>query len=217
MALSNGAIRWSSPIVGRYTVTVTATDPDGGRAQATSTIQVTAANRAPQVQSAMLSGTVNVPVSGTVAATDPDGDKLTYAIVGSAPAGFTLDPNTGRFAWASPRPGSTQVAVSVRDPSGAFAQGVLTFSIASQNRAPVVANMTIITTPGTRLSLRVMAGDPDGDALTFMLSGAPAGLTIGSGGVLTWDRAIAGSYRFTVVARDPKGLTGSGGVSLTVR
>jgi serine protease len=217
MTLSNGAIRWPSPMAGRYTVTVTATDPNGGRAQATSTIQVTAMNRAPQVRSATLSGTVNVPVSGTVAATDPDGDKLTYAIVGSAPAGFSLDANTGRFAWASPRPGSTQVAVSVRDPSGAFAQGVLTFSIASQNRAPVVANMTIITTPGTRLSLRVMAGDPDGDALTFMLSGAPAGLTIGSGGVLTWDRAIAGSYRFTVVARDPKGLTGSGSVSLTVR
>ncbi|MFN9806783.1 MAG: putative Ig domain-containing protein, partial [Betaproteobacteria bacterium] len=39
----------------------------------------------------------------------------------------------------------------------------------------------------------------------------------GSGGVLTWNRAIAGSYRFTVVARDPKGLTGSGSISLTVR
>lgn len=217
MTLSNGAIRWPSPMAGRYVVTVTATDPNGGRAQATSTIQVTAVNRAPQVQSATLSGSVNMPLSGAVAATDPDGDRLTYAIVGSAPSGFTLDANTGRFAWASPRLGSTQVAVAVRDPSGASAQGVLTFSIASQNRAPVVANMTIITTPGTRLALRVPASDPDGDALTFALSGAPAGLTIGSGGVLTWDRASAGSYRFTVVARDPKGLTGSGSVSLTVR
>ncbi len=217
MGLSNGAIRWSNPIIGRYTVTVTATDPDGGRSQASTTIQVAATNRAPQVQSATLNGTVNAPISGAVAAADPDGDKLTYGIVGIAPVGFTLDANTGRFVWAAPKLGATQVAVSVRDPSGASATGVLTFNVASQNRAPQVANLTIIMPSGARLAQRVAAIDPDGDALVFTLSGAPAAVTISSSGVLAWDRASAGSYRFAVVARDTRGLTGSGTVSLVVR
>jgi serine protease len=217
MALSNGAIRWPSPIVGRYTVAVTATDADGGRAQAAIIIEVVAANRAPTVQNTTYTGMTNAPVTGSVAAIDPDGDRLSYAIVGSAPRGFTLDAATGRFAWLAPLAGSTQVTVAVRDPAGASTRAVLTFNIARENRPPLVASMTIVVPTGTRVSQQVPAIDPDGDALTFTLTGAPAGVSISSTGLLQWDRVGTGSYRSSVVVRDARGLTGAGSISIVAR
>jgi hypothetical protein len=50
-----------------------------------------------------------------------------------------------------------------------------------------------------------------GDALTFSLTGAPAGMTIANTGVLYWGTPTVGSYVVTVTAKDIKtGLTGQG-------
>jgi serine protease len=216
MLLGNGAISWPRPTPGRFTVTVQARDAEGGTAQAPLTIEVVQGNRAPVVGNTVISGSSTTGISGMVQAADPDGDRLSFAVVGAVPAGFSLDGATGRFTWSMPRVGSTVVTVLVRDPAGLSAQGTLTFNIGSANRAPIVPSVTIVTRPGTTINLTIPVMDPEGDAVTLSLSGAPAGMSLSNAGVLRWDRTVAGSYRFTITARDARGAVGTGTVVMTV-
>ena len=75
------------------------------------------------------------------------------------------------------------------------------------NRPPVIAPIGDQTaTEGTELRMRVTATDPDGDALTYSLAGAPAGMNIDPAtGVLTWTPAEdqgPGAYRVAVRVAD---------------
>lgn len=65
----------------------------------------------------------------------------------------------------------------------------------------------------------VQAADPDGGALTYALTQAPAGMTIDpTSGVIAWivDRQSSGSHPVTVQARDPGGLTATQSYALHV-
>jgi len=81
--------------------------------------------------------------------------------------------------------------------------------------APVVSSGSIGGTVGTALSFTVTTTAPD--SVSYALSGAPAGMTIGSGGAVTWASPVAGSYSVTVTATDPKtGLNGQGVYKVTI-
>ena len=51
----------------------------------------------------------------TVEATDPDGDDLTYSLLGTPPAGTTINENTGLITWTPTAAGSSEVTVKVSD------------------------------------------------------------------------------------------------------
>ena len=57
------------------------------------------------------------PYTVTAAATDPEGDGLTYAFVGDVPAGMTIDAGTGQIDWTPDFTGSGRydITVSVTD------------------------------------------------------------------------------------------------------
>jgi len=81
--------------------------------------------------------------------------------------------------------------------------------------APVVASATATGTAGTAFTFTVSVTSPD--PVTFTLSGAPAGLTIGSGGILSWAAPVAGSYAVNVTAKDAKtGLSGAGVITIAI-
>ena len=81
--------------------------------------------------------------------------------------------------------------------------------------APVVSSGSISGTVGTALSFSVTTTAPD--AVRYALSGAPSGMTIGSGGAVTWASPIAGSYGVTVTATDTTtNLTGQGTYKVTI-
>ena len=80
---------------------------------------------------------------------------------------------------------------------------------------PVVTSASITGTVGTPLSFTVSATAPN--AMTYTLSGAPAGMTISAAGAITWTKPLAGTYAVTVVAKDSKtGLSGQGVYTVTV-
>jgi hypothetical protein len=65
-----------------------------------------------------------------VKATDPDGDKLVYALE-SPPDGITIDPSTGLLKWVVPKEfkGKKDVLITVSDGNGGTAKYSLTISI----------------------------------------------------------------------------------------
>ncbi|MFZ4760457.1 MAG: putative Ig domain-containing protein, partial [Burkholderiaceae bacterium] len=70
-------------------------------------------------------------------------------------------------------------------------------------------------TAGVALSHTVAASAPN--AVTWTLSGAPAGMTLSSAGVLAWAKPVVGTYAVTVTARDGStGLTGSAVITVKI-
>ena len=72
---------------------------------------------------------------------------------------------------------------------------------------------------GTRLLHNVQASDPNGDVLTYSLSGSvPAGMTIDADGLLDWTPTAdqLGSHSFTVTVDDGQGETTDKNITLNV-
>ena len=82
------------------TLTYTVTDGQGSTKTATVTITVTGVNDAPELTVADVTVDENQPSVLTAAATDVDGDAVSYALSGTDAALFTIDPATGVLAFA---------------------------------------------------------------------------------------------------------------------
>src|SRR2546428_11701802 len=119
----------------------------------------------------------------TVAASDADGDGLTYSASG-LPAGASFDAATKTFSWtpAFDQAGPYSVTFTASD-NGApalAASETIAITIANTNRAPVLATIGNKSgSEGSLLTFLVSATDPDGDGLTYSASGLPAGARSG--------------------------------------
>jgi len=98
------------------------------------------------------------------------------------------------------------------------AEKTVRFTIAAPNRAPVLTTPAAqSSTQGQAASLTLQASDADGDALTFIATGLPPGLAIGSGnGVISGTPSAAGSYNVVVSVQDSRGATASASFTWTV-
>ena len=105
--------------------------------------------------------------------------------------------------------GTYAVTVTAKDSkTGLSGKGVYTVTVAAAT-PPTVGSATIAGKPGTALSFTVSYTSPN--PATYTLSGAPAGMSISSTGVVSWASPVLGTYSVTVTAKDSKtGLTGSG-------
>lgn len=88
-----------------YSVTVIATDAGGLTRTETKSIAISAApNQNPNAFSAIAPVTATVGTAGSVtlpSTTDPNGDPLTYSIVGTLPAGFSFNPASRVLSWTA--------------------------------------------------------------------------------------------------------------------
>ncbi len=165
----------------------------------------TAANQAPIVTSATISGKLATPLSFTVSVSSSN--PVTYSLSG-APSGMAIS-TAGVVTWANPLIGNYRVTVTAKDSKTQLSgQGIYTVSIA-QVPAPVVTAAAITGSVGKALSFTpvVTASNP----VTLSMSGAPAGMTLSATGVVAWPTPVAGTYKVTVLAKDTKtGLSGQG-------
>jgi len=236
-----------------YEVQVQVSDGNGGFDVQTIAVAVADATDAPVITSngGGTSATINVQENQTavttVTATDQDaGATLTYAIGGGVDqALFTIDPVTGVLTFNSPPDfdapadangdNSYEVDVQVTDDTGAVATQMLTVDITDVNQAPTivsdggvgVANLNVAE--NTTAITTVAATDPDGDALTYLISGGidAAQFTLDSAtGELSFltgrdfenplDFDGNGEYIVQVQAYDPDGLFSTQLVRVTV-
>lgn len=167
---------------------------------------------APVVTPATISGTAGSALSFTVSVSAPNAVSYT---LGGAPSGMTIASN-GVVTWASPVAGSYAVTLTAKDNvTGKTGQGVYTVSIAPKPVAPVVTAATISGQPKVALSFAVTTSSTT--PVTYTLSGAPAGMTISSAGVVSWASPVTGTYSVTVTARSTTtGLTGSAVMSVKI-
>lgn len=130
-----------------------------------------------------------------------------YANIASVPgnyaAGFAdiIKGSNGTCASCAAKAGY-DTATGLGTPNAASLLSQLS-GVAAPVSAPVVTAASINGQVGTALSFTASASGPN--ALTFNLSGAPAGMTVAANtGVVTWPTPLAGSYAVTVIAKDAK-------------
>ncbi len=223
-------------------VTITVTNVDEAPV-----VAPTPANRAPSFDEgagASRSVAENTPAGTDIglplAATDPDSDSLTYALGGADSGHFALSDNQLRTSGALDYEGvknSYAVTVTVSDGRGGTDTIAVTITVTNVNEAPVVApppanrapsfdegasasrSVAENTPAGTDIGLPLAATDPDGDSLTYALSGTDSGHFALSGNQLRTSGDYAGvksSYSVTVYVSDGRGGTDSIDVTVTV-
>ena len=217
---ASGVFGWTpteSQGPGSYPITVRVTDDGTGFLSdfKTLTVTVNEVNAAP-VLTPVGNRTITsgAPLAFTVTATDGDipANTIAYTLGAGAPAGATIDPGTGAFAWTPSAAGVYPLTIRATDngapPKSATEMIFITVGDPT-NRAPVLAaigNRTI--DESVRSTFTAIATDPDfGQGRIFTLdSGAPAGATINpTTGVFGWtptDAQGPGSYPVTVRVTD---------------
>jgi len=171
------------------------------------------ANHPPQLTSAPpTAATVNHLYRYAAVATDADNDPLSYSLPASPP-GMAVNPASGLAQWM-PGPadhGVRPVTLKVADDHGG--QALQSFDLAvGPNHNPQITSSPIITaTVGQPYRYVLAASDADGDALSYSLAQAPAGMAVDAAGAIQWTPATnqAGSQPVTAQAADGLGGTAS--------
>ncbi len=173
-----------------YSITVTVSDGSLTDTIA-GTINITDANEVPvftegnaTTRSVAENLEVGVNIGTAIAATDPDGNTLTYTLGGPDAASFDIDSSTGQLKTKTTLDRESQstytVTITVSD-SSITNIIVVTINVSNVNEVPVftegdsttrtVAEKTL---EGVEIGTAIGATDPDGDTLTYTLSGADA-------------------------------------------
>lgn len=181
---------------------------------------------APTAAPSSVSTVEDVPTSGTLSASDPNGDPLTYSIDTPPNMGTAVitDATIGSFTY-TPDPdknGTDNFTFKASDGSAASPPATVTVTIDPQNDAPVSHAGTLVTNEDTPANGTLTASDTDGDPLTFSIASAPSGgaavITDSSTGTFTYtpDPERSGSDSFTFVATDGSASSEIATVSVTV-
>lgn len=227
----------------QFNFTVTTNDGHGGVTPINVTVAISP-NTAPVNANATVGqpNSVTGVVSGTISATDPDGDKLTYSGPASTGKGnVSINATTGAFTYtptvaarhaASLTTGAASddsFSVTITDGKGATLVKTVTVSILPSNVAPV-AQTPIVGAPDSSGVVRgsFSATDADNDVLTYSgpSSTSKGSISVTAGGSFTYipteaarRQAAVGSAAdkqdsFTVAVSDAHG--GSASITVTV-
>lgn len=115
--------------------------------------------------------------SFTPSASDPDGQAMTFAISGR-PSWATFNTATGRLS-GNPAFGTagsySNIVISVSDGTASAALPAFTITVLPGNRAPTISGSPSTSgREGVAYAFQPSASDPDGNSLSFSISGRPA-------------------------------------------
>ena len=219
---NTGLIEYNPNQLGTQTVEIQVTDSFGGFNTQSYQLQIleNLSNRLPTITSTpqILIGSGSL-YQYDVNATDPENTTITYGLT-NKPNGMTIDANTGLISWQTQSSinGDFQVTVSATDTDGGTAyQNYYVKVFPNQN--PVISSKPVeLTQTGFVYEYDIIAGDVDGDSLTYTLTEAPTGLTIDPFGRLRWQPKTEneGIYPITIKVNDGRGGIVTQNYNLTV-
>jgi len=207
-----------------FAITATVTDQGGLSDTQAFTIAVGDVNEAPTgVALDHQAIDENAPAGtlvGTVSASDPDGDALSYSLVDDAHGLFAIDPATGRLTATGSldyeAAHSYSVTARADDGHGLFTDQVFTISVNDVNEAPTGLALDHASVdenqPAGTLVGTLSATDPDGNAISYSLVDTAGGrFAVDAAGHVTttgpFDFESGASYNITARADDGHGLT----------
>jgi RHS repeat-associated protein len=222
---STGLIQWAPATnqLGTQPVVIDVSDGQGGGAVQGYNIVVssTAGSLPPTISSVppLLTSTSQL-YSYQVAATDPQGETLSYSLI-NAPTGMSIDATSGLVQWTpdTTQQGANPVLLAATNTDAEIATQNFTITVQPPNTPPVINSTPITTvTAGAPYEYDVTAVDPDHDPLTYTLPAAPTGMTVDSLGRITWSPQITdiGSQPVQVSVSDGRGGTVSQSFTITV-
>ena len=202
------AANWS----GVATITVTVNDGNGGTDSETFTLTVDSNNDAPVFGACGdVTTPEDTPLSITVAATDSDGDNLTYSGTSSNP-NVTVTVGVGGQYTLTPAQdwnGQTTITITVTDGNGGTDSMSFLCTVTPVNDPPVLAQIGNHTIPeDSQLSLILSATDVENDILTFFAtleSGFATLDLVGNNLVITPLANWSGTVTITVTVSDGNG------------
>jgi len=192
------------------TFTITADDGKDGVVTKQMTVTVLAANKAPTRGTA----TVNSPddsgvVTGTLNATDPDGDALTYTAANTKKGTVTVDTD-GTFSYtptaaamhaasatnAKASALSDTFTVKIADGHGGTTTETVTVSIAGTNATPTVTTDATAGNPSSKGTVTgtIKVTDADKDSLKYTATADEGKVTITSKGTFTYTPTAAARH-----------------------
>jgi len=177
---------------GGDTFTVRITDEGGNFVITTVLVMVTPVEQPPVVPNYSITTLQNQSVTGRVVGIDPNGDPITYSLGQPAQNGVVTVSPDGNFIYTpnTDYVGSDLFTVVLEDTSGLTATSIVNVTVTPVNRAPITNDFTIDTLENTPISGQTPGFDPDGNPITYSVSGPPFN------GTVTVD-SVTGAYTYT--------------------
>jgi VCBS repeat-containing protein len=187
---------------GEDSFTVVVTDGYGESDTAFVAVTINAVNDPPTVTGTDLTATEDQQAAstGSVSATDTEGDVVTFALgTGPAKGTATVHATTGAISYlpAADQNGADSFTVTASDPNGGVGTATVTVSITPVNDVPVANPDAITTAEDTAVTIAVLANDTAlGDRpLTVRISSNPSKgtATVNADGTITYRPAAEAS------------------------
>ncbi|MCB9642491.1 MAG: tandem-95 repeat protein [Myxococcales bacterium] len=207
--------------VGRRLLVWEVEDQRGAKAIQASILSVVSQNQSPSWtqlpagSSTPIKLTTGQSWKSSVAAVDPDGDKVFYRLA-SAPAGMSLAERNGELLWVprADQQGSFTVEIQAVDERGAITSFSFTFDVSGGTDAgpSFLSTPPVFAMAGEMFQYVMRVQDPNDavSTLRFTLAQAPSGMTLDAQKqTLSWaiPSTTSGLFSVSVVVSDGSGLT----------
>jgi VCBS repeat-containing protein len=187
-------------------------------------------NQPPALSTTSLAATEDTTLSAQLAATDPEGKTITFALGSGAQHGQATVAASGAVIYTPTAnyAGADTFTVRVTDQKGLSSTGTVSVTVANVNDAPAITTTTLNATEDTVLAAQIVATDPDNNPLAFTLvtnaqhglvsipNGGPVSIANSGAVSYTPDSNYFGTDSFTVRVSDGAGGEATGTVNITV-
>ena len=207
---------------GSDSFTITADDGQGGVVSRTVSVAITPVNDPPSFTSVpgALATEEDTSIGFNVAATDVEGDPVTFSVAGAARGTITGGNGTYRYVPNLNANGADSFTIIADDAAGGITMRNVSVTITPVNDAPTFATVpeTLATNEDTPIGFSVQGADVDGDAVRVTVTSGSKGTVTGTGTSFSYAPNLNanGSDSFAITLNDGQGGTAGASVNVVI-